>query len=60
MPRYDEAIEQYRKTPELGNHFFLARLWLGKSYEQKGRYKEAIQEFQNAMLSEDDPSDFIT
>jgi DNA-binding winged helix-turn-helix (wHTH) protein/TolB-like protein/Tfp pilus assembly protein PilF len=56
LRHYDEAIEQYRKTLELDPNFFLARLWLGKSYEQKGLYKEAIQEFQNAQLSEDAPS----
>jgi tetratricopeptide (TPR) repeat protein len=51
--QYDEAIEQYRKTLELDPNFFLARLWLGKSYEQKGMYKEAIAEFQNARSSDD-------
>ena len=54
--QYDKAIEQYQKTLELDPNFFLARLWLGKSYEQKGMYKEAIAEFQHARSLEDNPA----
>jgi len=56
MRQYDEAIEQYRKTLELDPNFFLAHVWLGMSYEQKGMYEEAITEFQNARSSDGNPA----
>ena len=53
MRQYNQAIGQYQKTLEMDPRFSLARLWLGWSYEQKGMYKEAIAEFQEARLSDD-------
>src|SRR5262249_12016418 len=45
--RYDEAIEQYRKTIELDPNFFLTYHFLALSYEQKGMFEEAIAACQN-------------
>jgi tetratricopeptide (TPR) repeat protein len=53
--RYDQAIEQFRKTLDMDRDFFRAHLWLGRAYEQKGMYKEAIEEFQKARHLDDKP-----
>jgi tetratricopeptide (TPR) repeat protein len=53
--RYDQAIEQFRKTSEMDQKFFRAHFWLGRTYEQKGMYKEAIEEFQRARQLDDKP-----
>jgi TolB-like protein/pimeloyl-ACP methyl ester carboxylesterase/Flp pilus assembly protein TadD len=53
--RYDQAIEQFRKTLDMEPDFFRAHLWLGRAYEQKGMYKEAIEEFQEARQLDDKP-----
>jgi tetratricopeptide (TPR) repeat protein len=53
--RYDEAIEQLRKTLDMEPKFFRAHLWLGRAYEQKGMYKEAVEEFQEARQLDDKP-----
>ncbi len=47
--RWDEAIEQYRKTLELEANFALARQALAMAFEQKGAHGEAIAEFQKAV-----------
>jgi tetratricopeptide (TPR) repeat protein len=46
--RYDEAAEQLRKTLELSPDFYHAHYLLGLSYEQLGRYDQAIAEFRRA------------
>jgi len=40
--RYDQAIEQYRKTLELDQDFVRAHFYLGLSYRQTSRFEEAI------------------
>jgi len=40
--RYDEAIEQCRKTLELDPGFHTVYGYLGRAYEQKGQYTEAL------------------
>ncbi len=45
---YDQAIEQFRKTLELDPNFPPAYQFLPAAYEQKGKYGEAIAEFQKA------------
>ncbi|MEK6279919.1 MAG: protein kinase [Acidobacteriota bacterium] len=47
--RYDEAIDQCRKTLEMDRNFFLAHFRLGQAYEQKGRFDEAITAIQRAL-----------
>jgi tetratricopeptide (TPR) repeat protein len=44
--QYDEAIEQSRKTIEMDRRFATAYQNLGRSYEQKGMYAEAVATFQ--------------
>jgi len=47
--RYDEAIEQLRKTLDLHPDFGMAHFWLGSVYEQKHMYEEAMAAFQQAL-----------
>jgi tetratricopeptide (TPR) repeat protein len=44
--RYDAAIEQLKKTLQMNPKFPLAHLWLGRSYQQKGMFEEAMAEYQ--------------
>ena len=44
--QYDRAISQLRSVLNVSPNFPLAHLWLGRSYEQKGMYAEAVQEFE--------------
>jgi len=53
--RYDQAIEQQKKTLELNPSFPSAYWPLGVAYEQKGMFKEAITEFQKAIVLEGSP-----
>jgi tetratricopeptide (TPR) repeat protein len=46
--RYDQAIEQYRKTIEMNPAFAPAHFSLGRAYEQKGMHQDAVAEFQQA------------
>jgi DNA-binding winged helix-turn-helix (wHTH) protein/tetratricopeptide (TPR) repeat protein len=46
--RYDQALFFFQRSLVIEPNYLLARLSLGLSYEQKGSYKEAIQEFQKA------------
>lgn len=46
--RYDEAIEQIRKTIELEPRFAHAHCWLGKAYLQKRMLQEGLSELQEA------------
>ena len=39
----------------MDQNFFRARLWLGRAYEQKGMYEEAIAEFLKARQLDDNP-----
>jgi Tfp pilus assembly protein PilF len=47
--QYDRAIEQYRKSLELDPGFVPAHLWFGRPYLQKGMFREAIAELQEAV-----------
>ena len=54
--RYDEAIEQCRKTLELDPNYAMAHTHLGQAYIQKRMYREALEELQKAIiLSEQNP-----
>jgi eukaryotic-like serine/threonine-protein kinase len=53
--RYAEAIEQHRKTIEMGARFIVAHEHLGSALLQAGRHDEAIEEFKTALsLDESD------
>ena len=47
--RYDLAATQSLKAMELDPTSFSAHLYLGRAYEQEGKFEEAIAEFQNAL-----------
>jgi eukaryotic-like serine/threonine-protein kinase len=56
--RYDQAIEQSRKTLLLDPTFIGAHEMLGRAYQQKQSYAEAIAEFQEALqLSQGDSTE---
>ena len=46
---YDGAIESLRGTLRKEPAFPLAHLWLGRAYEEKGMYAEAVAEFQKVQ-----------
>jgi eukaryotic-like serine/threonine-protein kinase len=48
LKKDDQAIQELRKTLELDPNFGEARMWMGKSYLQKGMLAEAIAEFEKA------------
>jgi len=52
---FDLAIEQCRATLEMDPAYFRARMWLGRAYEQKGLYREAIAEYQTARSLDETP-----
>jgi DNA-binding winged helix-turn-helix (wHTH) protein/tetratricopeptide (TPR) repeat protein len=47
--QYEKAAEQYRKVVEMNPDFWLAHLWLAKTYEQEGRYDDALDELQKVL-----------
>ena len=47
--QYEKAIEQCLKTLELDSTFILAHLFLGQSYEQLGRFSEAVASFERIV-----------
>jgi serine/threonine protein kinase/Tfp pilus assembly protein PilF len=48
--RTDQAIEQLHRTLDIDPEFPNAHLFLGMSYEQQGRYREALAEIQQARI----------
>jgi tetratricopeptide (TPR) repeat protein len=52
---YDQAVQQCNSTLEMDPNYFRARMWLGRSLEQKGLYREAIDEYQTARTLDDSP-----
>jgi len=46
--QYDAAIKQLRIVTEMNPQFPLARLWLGRSHQEKMMYDDAIAEFRQA------------
>ena len=47
--RYDEAIEQRKRTSELDPNFFYFDSPVGIAYRQKGMYAEAVAEYQHVQ-----------
>lgn len=47
--RYDQAIDQLRKTLDLDSSFVRGHIELGFVYRQKEQYEEALSEFQKAL-----------
>ena len=52
---YDRALEQCHATLDMDPNYFRARMWLGRSLEQKGLYQEAIAEYERARKLDDSP-----
>jgi TolB-like protein/Tfp pilus assembly protein PilF len=46
--RYNEAIKQLQSVLALKQDFPLASLWLGRTYQEKKMYDEAVEEYQKA------------
>jgi tetratricopeptide (TPR) repeat protein len=46
--QYDQAITHLRTTLEMNRQFPLAHLWLGRAYQQQGKYAEALAAFHEA------------
>ena len=53
--RYDEAIEQLRKTLEMDPSFYYAHWNLGSAFAAHGDVDAAIEEYQKARALNDDP-----
>jgi eukaryotic-like serine/threonine-protein kinase len=47
--QWDLAVEQLRSAKELDSTFWFNPLFLGRAYEQQGKFPEAIAEFQRAL-----------
>jgi TolB-like protein/lipoprotein NlpI len=53
--RYDQAIDQLRKTLAMDERFYYARWTLGEALQLKGQLTEAMAEYQKAVEITDDP-----
>ena len=53
--RYDEAIDQLRKTLALDPRFYYARWTLGEALQMRGQLGEAMAEYEKAAEITDDP-----
>ncbi|HEY4256792.1 MAG TPA: tetratricopeptide repeat protein [Candidatus Udaeobacter sp.] len=53
--RWDDGINQLRKTVEMDESFYFARWSLGAALEDKGELSSAMAEYQKAMALADDP-----
>jgi DNA-binding winged helix-turn-helix (wHTH) protein/tetratricopeptide (TPR) repeat protein len=49
--RYEEAIKQLRSVLAMNRDFAPAHLWLGRSYQQVGRFDDALDEFSRVEQS---------
>ena len=50
LRRFDEAIDLCRRTLSIDPDFVPARYFLGQSYNQKGRFTEALAEYDRGLL----------
>jgi TolB-like protein/DNA-binding winged helix-turn-helix (wHTH) protein/Flp pilus assembly protein TadD len=53
--KYDEALDQDRRTLELDPNFYMSYSSSGGSYAEQGEYEKAIAEFQKAQQLENSP-----
>jgi eukaryotic-like serine/threonine-protein kinase len=57
--RYDEAIQQCRRTLDMDRHFLPAHFDLAMAYAQVGRYDESLAEFEACLALGDTRSVFL-
>lgn len=53
--RYDEAITQARRTLLIDPNFYYAHYLIGKAYNKKGMYKEAVTSLRKSVELNSDP-----
>ena len=53
--RFDQAIEQARKTVEMDQNYWFSHLILGLAYERKGQFPEAIPAVEKAHSLDNNP-----
>jgi serine/threonine protein kinase/TolB-like protein len=58
--QYDRAIEQQRRTLEMESGYPAARANLAEAYVQKGKFKEAIPEFEASLKLGGDNNGFLS
>jgi TolB-like protein/DNA-binding winged helix-turn-helix (wHTH) protein/Flp pilus assembly protein TadD len=51
--QYEQAVDEARKAEQLDNEFPRTHFWLGRVYEQMGKYSEAIAEAERVGPSPD-------
>ena len=51
--QYEQAVEEARKAEQLDNEFPRTHFWLGRVYEQMGKYSDAIAEAERVGPSPD-------
>src|SRR2546423_739630 len=51
--RYDEAVEQFKKSVDLNPNFWLSHSFLAWSYGEKGEFDQAFAEYQKALALDD-------
>jgi DNA-binding winged helix-turn-helix (wHTH) protein/TolB-like protein len=49
--QYAEAVKQLKAVLNMKADFALAHLWLGRTYQQLGRYDDALSEFRQAQVA---------
>jgi tetratricopeptide (TPR) repeat protein len=47
--RFDDAVKHYQSALELDPHYIWAHMYMAQALEQKGRYQEAIREFDTTI-----------
>ena len=57
--RFDEAIVQYQKTIELDPNFSTAYFFLGRAYEGKGMYDQAVEAYSKSGAVNQVPDETI-
>ncbi len=55
LHRYDDAIQQAQHTLTIDPNFYYAHYLMGKAYNQKGMYKEAVSTLRRAVELNADP-----
>lgn len=55
MRRYDEAIAQAQRTLKIDPNFYYAHYLIGKAYNKKGMYKDAVASLRKSVELNPDP-----